>query len=432
MHLSESTMSTRAVFWKLVLAAAFGCGLGLVPGRIRADEPAYLAPVRVLEEKAKSDVDFERLLTESLKKAQTIAQNELDHGLYEALAWPEDLQGYIQYLKDFARWVPQQSGAAVWKKPGTDGHQEVYDRLCHFYWLINQEVGQGKTIVQDVPWFSECLVRYARTWGEFLNTTESFDDNVLQSFLKHSPEYRVGDSMFDGRPNSPSGWLTFNQFFARHLNPGLRPIDSPCDNSVVTSPADCTFKAKYPIGPNSTIKEVRIKKTHTFASVENLLDGSRYKNEFQNGVFAHYFLGPYSYHRFHAPVSGKVIECRAVPGLVYLEVNIKDGQFDAPDDAQGGYQFSQARGIIVIDTSESEFGDVGLVAIVPIGMAQVSSVNMTATEGGNLLKGQEFGYFLFGGSDIIVLFQAGRVGDFDANKKTYRHYGTKIATCKKE
>ena len=72
----------------------------------------------------------------------------------------------------------------------------------------------------------------------------------------------VDDSRIDGKPNNPSGWLTFNQFFARELNPGLRPIDSPGDNSVVTAPADCTFRKMYPIDENSNIKK----------SVESLLD----------------------------------------------------------------------------------------------------------------------------------------------------------------
>lgn len=44
-------------------------------------------------------------------------------------------------------------------------------------------------------------------------------------------------------------------------------------------------------------------------------------------------------------------------------------------------------------------------ATLPIGMAQVSSVNMVAVEGAYLNKGEEFGYFMFGGSDIVLLFQ---------------------------
>jgi phosphatidylserine decarboxylase len=63
-----------------------------------------------------------------------------------------------------------------------------------------------------------------------------------------------------------------------------------------------------------------------------------------------------------------------------------------------------------------------VVAIIPIGMAQVSSVNMTAVVGSYLNKGDEFGYFLFGGSDIIVFFEAGC--DVTLNAAPGVHYNT--------
>ncbi len=162
-----------------------------------------------------------------------------------------------------------------------------------------------------------------------------------------------------------------------------------------------------------------------------MLAGSQYKSAFANGRFAHYFLGSYSYHRFHTPVAGIVRECYPINGLVYLDVNLSQGQFDAPDSSEGGYEFTQVRGVITVDTTNSPFGDVGIVAIIPIGMCQVSSVNMTATVGSNMLKGDEFGYFLFGGSDIIVLFQEGTNPLIDGGQQ-YRHYGTLIAICEKK
>lgn len=392
---------------------------------------ASIHTIETLSKKAKTDSNFTELLTASLQQAKATAQKKLDSDLYNALSWPVDFPEYIEYLIEFLRWIPQQSSDEAWKKPGTDEHQEVYDRLCHFYWLIDQEVGPNETIIENIPWFSEWLVSYANAWGSFLNTTDSFNNDILNSFIENSPEYEVENSMIDGRPNAPSGWLTFNQFFARELNPGLRPITSPSDNSIVTSPADCTYKAKYPIGPDSSIPDITIKKTHKFANVEDLLEGSQYKSAFADGMFVHYFLGPYSYHRFHTPVAGVVRECYPVQGLVYLDVNLADNQFDAPDSSEGGYEFAQTRGIITIDTKNSSYGDIGIVAIIPVGMCQVSSVNMTATTGSNLLKGDEFGYFLFGGSDIIVLFQAGVNPKIDTDKTTYRHYGTPIATCDK-
>ncbi|MEO6189650.1 MAG: phosphatidylserine decarboxylase, partial [Saprospiraceae bacterium] len=218
------------------------------------------------------------------------------------------------------------------------------------------------------------------------------------------------------------------QFFARELNPGLRPISSPTDNKVVTCPADCTYRAQYAIAADSGIPGVKIKLTHQFGNITKLLEGSAYKDAFKNGTFVHYYLGTYSYHRFHTPVSGIVKECYAIQGLVSLDVSIKDGRFDAPDNSESGYEFTQDRGVILLDTTNSPYGNIGLVAIIPIGMSQVSSVNMTATVGSELLKGDEFGYFLFGGSDIIVLFQEGSNPSIDIHDN-YRHFGTTIANC---
>jgi hypothetical protein len=85
-----------------------------------------------------------------------------------------------------------------------------------------------------------------------------------------------------------------------------------------------------------------------------------------------------------------------------------DAGITAPDHA--GYQWCQTRGLVVIDTSYDSKGnkkstDNGLVAVLPIGMAQVSSVVLTVKEGQFLEKGQNISYFQFGGSDIVTVFQ---------------------------
>jgi phosphatidylserine decarboxylase len=381
-----------------------------------------------LKKKLKQDDKLAEMVVASLRKAKKAGRKGLKPDLYAALNWPEDLDEYFDYLAWFAKWQPQQSTDKAWTAPGTDEQQEVYDRLCHFSWLIDQPLGRKGKIVENNEWFSKWLVAYADAWGSFLNTTESFSQEILDSFINDSPEYRVQDSLVEGQPNSPSGWLTFNQFFARELNPGLRPISSPDDNAVIASPADCTFRAKYDIGADSSVPGITVKKTHKFANVKDLLDSSQYADAFANGTFVHYFLGPYSYHRFHTPVAGLLKECRKVNGRVYLDVQLSKGQFDAPDNSEGGYEFAQSRGIVILDTSGSAYGDVGLVGVVPVGMCQVSSVNMTAVVGNNMLKGDEFGYFLFGGSDTILLFQEG-VNPEIFTGSTYRHYGTAIASC---
>jgi phosphatidylserine decarboxylase len=388
--------------------------------------------IHELEEKLSQDKVLAGLLTDSLTQAYANAKGNLRSALFDALDWPQDVQGYLDYLRDYARWAPRQDPGDAWSDD-KNGQQEIYDRLCHFYYLIDQKVVEDEgRIVQNDPWFKRWLPRYAALWGSFLDTTESFSDEQLESF-KLSPRYRVEDSMVDGKPNEPSGWLTFNQFFARELNPGLRPITDPEHNTTVTMPADCIYKMTYPINDDSSIDPsagpLRLKLTHPVTTIPELLTArSKFGEQFAGGTYVHYFLAPYSYHRFHTPVAGQVMECFPVDENVYLDVDIDDeGQFDAPDNSTDGYEFSQARGVIVIDTAKSPYGDVGLVAIVPVGMAQVSSVHMTMTvSDAQAPKGEEFGYFLFGGSDIILLFQKGHTPKINTDGG-YRLYGTSIA-----
>ena len=372
------------------------------------------------------------LIEQSLNIAKNDARQSLNQDLFDSLYWPTDRYSYLNYLRAFVRWIPQQSGEIAWRKPGTLHSQEVYDRLCHYYYLVDQKTQSG-ILAQNIPWFSSFLVDYANCWGSFLDTPESFNESFLQSFIKFSPQYRMQDYMTNGNPTYPP-WNTFNEFFSRELNQGLRPITSPDDNGVVTMPADCTFRKKYDINQNSSIPEIVIKQTHRFGNIGKLLDNSPYGNSFANGTFVHYFLGPFSYHRFHVPVSGIVKECRSVSGSTFLEVNIspenknKDGQFNAPDNAENGYEFLQSRGIITIDTTNSPEGNMGIVTVVPIGMCQVSSVHMTAKPESSISKGDEFGYFQFGGSDIIILFQEGKSPVID-ECSNYRHYGNSVSTC---
>lgn len=333
-----------------------------------ADQPTVVKLKSLLG----SHAGWDKMLTDSIQEAKDKA---IHAGMVDALTWPDKLNGpsgYFAYLNAMVRWIPRE-----------DYDGETLHMLCKFYWLLDQPSGRA---LQQHKSFNDWMGGFANDWGSFLNTPESAAG--IQSFLD-DPAYHADEYM-----HNPSGWLTFNQFFGREVKGGLRPVAGMRDDHIVTSPADSVFKAKFRI---DDMDEVTVKYTHKYR-VRDLLAGSPYQERFAGGMFWHAFLGPYDYHRFHAPVRGAVLECRAIQQNVYLDVRIEDGRFTAPDGA--GYEFTQTRGLIIFDSP------VGLVAVLPIGMAQVSSVNMTAVEGAYLDKGDEFGYFLFGGSDIIMLFEA--------------------------
>jgi phosphatidylserine decarboxylase precursor len=360
-----------------------------------------------------------------LKAHKTAIEKNLNN--IDKLNWPKNLDEYYNYLDDFSKWIPTEGD--INSRENYD--KEILIKLCHFYWLIDD--------VQNIPEFSTWLVEFANSWGDFLNTPESITPESLQSFIKQ-PLFKMEQYMMpagaytpdkgESVPNNASGWITFNQFFAREALPGLRPVSGLNDDNIIVSPADSEFKRIFPINKNSELiingkkksKIGRVKKTHDY-SIAELIQGSGYEDAFKNGIFMHSFLSPYDMHRFCSPVSGEVMYSKAVQNRVYLDVVINDkGEYDAPDNTEGGYEFIQTRGILILDTG----GENGIVAVIPIGMAQVSSVNMNATKGVKLYKGQEFGYFLFGGSDIILLFQEKSNFQLDLGENPKKLAGSKI------
>lgn len=243
--------------------------------------------VRDLEDLLSQEGDgLTQRLEESLTTAWKRARAELNPDLLDALAWPRNLPEYYEYLRRFVRWIPQQTDAPAWKTstPEERYAKEVSDRLAHFFWLVDQEVGEEKSVIAETSEpFRDWLTEFARQWGSYLDTPESFSQELLDSFLENAPEYTIEESLVDGRPNAPSGWLTFNQFFARELNAGLRPVSEPGRNTVVTSPADCLFRHSFDIDEDSNIPATTVKETHHYGNIKQLMEGSRYADAFAGG-----------------------------------------------------------------------------------------------------------------------------------------------------
>lgn len=280
-----------------------------------------------------------------------------------------DIDGFVHYLDGLVTLVPTE--------------REVVPECLKFYYIVNQAPGDA---LNEDEQFNAWMKDLVQAWGAFLDTPASAAG--IDTFLA-ATNYNIDDYV-----QGPSGWQTFNQFFAREVKSGRRPIADPRDDTVIVSPADAVFMGQWPIDEDSNITVKGIN-----WAIAELLDGSPYKDAFEGGIYTHSFLYIDDYHRYHLPVAGTVREIRNISGKVYLDVfREDDGTLNVVDGDT--YQFNQERGLVVIESPE-----VGLVAVLPIGMAYVSSVNLTTEVGAKLRKGDQFGYFMFGGSDIVMVFQ---------------------------
>lgn len=196
------------------------------------------------------------------------------------------------------------------------------------------------------------------------------------------------------------GYGSFNAFFTRGLKPDARPVAGVSEARAIVSPGDCNLKSPIPI---DTPESEFVIKGETL-DVEKLLRGSLHASDFNGGQALVCRLEVYNYHRMHAPVDGKVVETGLIPGQYY------GGPLDF------GILTRNHRGYIVIRTDNH-----GLVAVVPVGIATISSVNITVKPGDVVRKGQEMGFFKYGGSVIVMLFQKNRL-----NLDPYRHMGERL------
>ncbi|KAJ7500276.1 phosphatidylserine decarboxylase-domain-containing protein [Mycena galericulata] len=187
-----------------------------------------------------------------------------------------------------------------------------------------------------------------------------------------------------------SSFKTFNQFFYRKLKPSARPTEQPDDPYRLVSAADCRFMAF-----ESVSEATRLWIKGREFTVARLL-GDAYKHEaerYTGGALAIFRLAPQDYHRFHSPVDGTIGNMTYIAGEYYT---VNPQAIRTALDVYG----ENARKIVPIDSPQF-----GRVMAVCVGAMMVGSILTTVEEGETVKRGQEFGYFAFGGSTIVLLFE---------------------------
>lgn len=199
--------------------------------------------------------------------------------------------------------------------------------------------------------------------------------------------YGLDASEFAHRPDE---FKNFNEFFFRRLKPEARPIDTR-SNSVVF-PAD----GRHLCVPNLSDCDGLFVKGEMF-DLETLVGDQSLARRYERGSLLLSRLCPTDYHRFHFPVSGVPGMARLINGPLY-SVN----------------PIALCQNIQILATNKRVFTELvtescGTVLLMEIGATCVGGICQTYEAGADVSKGDEKGYFRFGGSSTIIIFEPDRV-----------------------
>jgi len=345
--------------------------------------------------------EIKKLLIESIEKAKIIN--------------PDSVTNPAQTLEEYYTFIDWAEKAMPWSILPDTSYSSLYDQidqsLDYFYFINDQPLnelenkGYYNNSLQYHEPYRTWLINFVKEWGMYLSKEKSWNEEYYKKALE---DEKFG--LQKGWYEDPSRWKTFNDFFARFLkSPDQRPIASRNDPSIVSSPADSTPQGVWIIDKYSNIvpKDGIPIKSNNFKSIKVLIgEDSAYKNEFADGTLTHTFLDVNDYHRYHFPIGGTIKEVRiimsddAAGGITKWNAKLKKYVLESKTP---GWQNIETRGCVIIENEKY-----GLVALLPIGMSQVSSVNFEDTfeVGKKVKKGDMLGYFLLGGSDFVLLFQS--------------------------
>lgn len=163
---------------------------------------------------------------------------------------------------------------------------------------------------------------------------------------------------------------------------------------IATSAADCRLVVFNSVAES---KKLWIKGKHF--TMANLIDDAEKAKIWANSPVASFRLSPQDYHHYHSPVGGTVEWFKELDGTYYgVDPHVTNSKLDNLT--------SNARTAVCINSPEF-----GKVLFVPIGAEDVGTVKLCPEikEGHVLKKGDEIGWFAYGGSNVIVAFEEGKI-----------------------
>ena len=243
-------------------------------------------------------------------------------------------------------------------------------------------------------------------WASFLTSPESRYVLTTENNGWFGPAASIAIPNFADTyicdPSAPYyGFKSWDDFFTRRFQPGVRPVIAPTDNRIINSACESTV---YNIATDIKARDNFWLKGQPY-SLYHMLDNDPLAPNFVGGTIYQAFLSATKYHRWHSPVDGTVVKTVLIPGSYYAEsptAGFPNPDPAAPDLSQSFITALATRALIFI---QADNPDIGLMCFMAVGMSEVSTCEITVEQGQHINKGDEMGTFHFGGSTHCLIFR---------------------------
>lgn len=256
---------------------------------------------------------------------------------------------------------------------------------------------------------------FSKTYGAFQDLPSSSRKvrPFIEKFNINIGEYEPGT-----RPalDQRDSYKTFNEFFIRRFRLGKR--------SFVTDPhrMPAFAEARY-VGFDSITDERLYPVKGLYLKAKDLIGNDQVSKIFEGGPLLIARLCPVDYHRYHYPDNGKVLDHFRVPGA-YDSVNPFALRY------KNQIFIKNERYVSILQTE-----NFGRLAYIEVGAICVGKIVQSHRWTKPFMRGEEKGYFLFGGSTVVLLGEKGAwkpSTDISSNTangiETYLHLGAEVAT----
>jgi len=374
--------------------------VAIIPIKSRQWHPVIQEFLKLIEETPAVSMGFQRMFFQTMQNYDIRGVGQVDS--YDKM---------LAVFNTFLRQAPNYDDQRHWGGLIAFPFNAVID------WPMATPAGME---VFTMPVVNAQFKRVFDSWAEYLRSMDSANEVLYDTrgdklgwlsalSLQELMPWKVGGQeklafkdAYICDPSDPEGhygFVSWDDFFVRRFQSTVRPVPEGGDNVIVSACESDLNRIWMSVQPSASFWV----KNQPYSLLDILAHDPDYAPAFADGgAILQAFLSARSYHRWHSPIDGTIVKAYVVPGTYFALCPSSDLDPSAPDLSQPFISQMATRALIFIQANNS---DIDLMCFVAVGMAEVSTCEITVYDGQKVKKGDQLGMFHHGGSSHCLIFR---------------------------